>query len=169
LSFSSYQHGRLDPAINGCIAYLLVAQAKHIVITYQDAAGCSPLASGSPRHGALQHRLLHAQLPPKRLLPQGDFAFAKCTIRICRVSQIFGSIKAQVQRDFAEALLQLAVYPPGKTALLADPSVAPVSGCAVCRRRRRRKASSCCCCHLDGFCSYPQATHWPCLALEPRQ
>jgi hypothetical protein len=84
-------------------------------------------------------------------------------------SQIFESIKAQVQRDFAEALLQLAVYPPGKTALLADPSVAPVSGCAVCRRRRRRKASSCCCCHLDGFCSYPQATHWPCLALEPRQ
>ncbi len=35
----------------------------------------------------------------------------------------FGSVKSAVQRDAAEALQQLSVYPPGREALLADPTV----------------------------------------------
>jgi hypothetical protein len=36
----------------------------------------------------------------------------------------FESVKAAVQRDAAEALQQLTVYPPGRAALLGDPTVA---------------------------------------------
>ena len=40
------------------------------------------------------------------------------------VASTFESVKAAVQRDAAEALQQLAVYPPGREALLSDPTVA---------------------------------------------
>ena len=41
-----------------------------------------------------------------------------------KAASTFESVKAAVQRDAAEALQQLTVYPPGRAALLADPTVA---------------------------------------------